>query len=88
MERGIENYVISSHAIFEMRRRSITEEQLKAVMSYPSQILKTYGGREIYQKILPVREKDFLFRAIVDFNQYPPLIVILYKTSKIDKYWR
>ena len=31
--------------------------------------------------------KIYLLRVVVDENEEPPVIVIAYRTSKIEKYW-
>ena len=90
MPEPLQSYVIKPYARMEMRRRQITEEQVRAVLSAPGQILPAAWGRRIYQSRLfvPEAQKEYLFRVVVDFGPTPPEVVTVYRTSKIEKYWR
>ena len=84
------DYILTDHALMEMRRRDISEEEIKMVMISPEQRLNIRKGRCVYQSRLaygkPVR--DFLVRVFVDTDREPNEVVTVYRTSKIDKYWR
>jgi hypothetical protein len=48
------------------------------------------AGRVVYQvKIdLEVPPKTYVLRIFVDIDRNPPEVVTVYKTSKLEKYWR
>jgi hypothetical protein len=47
------------------------------------------GGKKAYQSQLDFGGgKIFLLRAIVDETVDPAMVVTVYRTSKISKYWR
>jgi hypothetical protein len=47
------------------------------------------GGKKAYQSQLDFGSgKIFLVRAIVDETVSPLIVVTVYRTSKITKYWR
>jgi hypothetical protein len=72
---------LTEHARFEATRRNISDEDIASVVSAPQQRLPSSKGRVILQsKYYDAGEgKEMLLM----FN-----IVTVYKSSKIDKYWR
>jgi hypothetical protein len=64
-------------------------KSLKTVLPHtPQQILPEYGGKKAYQSQIEVSGKRFLLRAIVADDVDPAIVVIVYRTSKLAKYWR
>ena len=86
----MEQYVLTEHALMEMGRRDITEEDVKKVMISPEQKIDVREGRCVYQSRLPFREptRNYLVRVFVDVDREPKEVVTVYRTSKIEKYWR
>jgi len=83
------NFNISIHAQEEMRRRGISLAFLESVLQSPEQVILERGGKKVYQSRLHFGGgKTFLLRAIVNEEVDPPLVVTVYRTSKINKYWR
>jgi hypothetical protein len=83
------NYLISQHAREEMLRRSIPLELLDQVLSEPQQIIAGRGNLKAYQSQVDFGGgKMFLLRVIVDDTLNPAIIITVYRTSKIGKYWR
>jgi hypothetical protein len=79
----------TTHALEEMRRRGITQEQVKAVLANPGQILPGRNQRMIYQSKMELGSgKPYLLRVFVDERESPSLVITVYRTSKIQKYWR
>jgi hypothetical protein len=78
------DYRITDHAQQEMDRRSISRTELDAVMQAPQQVVPGFGGRTVYQSIM---SDGYLLRVIAD-QENVPVVVTLYRTSKIAKYWR
>jgi hypothetical protein len=40
-----------------------------------------------YQSRVTLAEKPYLLRVMVDETKQPAVVVTVYRTSKIDKYW-
>lgn len=82
------DYRLSDHAKRELERRQISENILDSVMRKPQQIVPEDCGRKAYQSKVDFNGKMFLVRAIVIDTITPPVVVTVYRTSKIEKYWR
>jgi Domain of unknown function (DUF4258) len=81
-------YILSRHAEQELLRRGISRPFLDSVLEHPQQIVPGYGGKKAYQSQLDFGAgKILLLRAIVDERIMPPVVVTVYRTSKIAKYW-
>ena len=82
-------FKISQHASEEMQRRAIPLTLLETVLQNPQQVVPGYGGKKAYQSQVDFGGgKIFLLRAIVDDKVEPAIIITVYRTSKISKYWR
>lgn len=82
-------YSLSKHAEQELFRRGIPRPLLDSVLGHPQQIVPGYGGKKVYQSQLDFGAgKVLLLRAIVDERIMPPVVVTIYRTSKIAKYWK
>lgn len=67
--------------------RGISREVVEGVLSAPEQIVPASGVNRAYQSRISFGRKTFLVRVIVDAEREPPIVVTLYRTTKIDKYW-
>ncbi|MBD0264301.1 MAG: DUF4258 domain-containing protein [Tolypothrix sp. Co-bin9] len=81
-------YRLSRHAQTEMERRKISVDLVESVLDNPQQIISEKEGRKAYQSKFDVSGRVFLLRVIVVDNIEPAVVITVYKTSKIDKYWR
>jgi Domain of unknown function (DUF4258) len=82
-------FVLSRHAQEEMQRRAIPLALLDSVLQQPQQIVVETNGKKVYQAQLDFGYgKIFLLRAIVADDVDPAIVVTVYRTSKISKYWR
>ncbi len=82
------NFRLSRHAEKELNLRRIPRSLLDSVLRQPQQVLPTRGDKKIYQSQFDFGGgKLFLVRAIVDDNVSPAVVVTVYRTSKIGKYW-
>ena len=80
---------LSTHAQQEMERRNIPLVLLESVLNSPQQIIPVMSGIKVYQsKIDFGGGKIYLVRAIVNEDAFPPIVLTVYRTSKIEKYWR
>ena len=82
-------FEISSHAHEEIGRREIPLNIVESVLHNPQQIVDEYGHKKAYQSIIDIGTgKDYLVRVIVNDTVDPAIVVTVYRTSKISKYWR
>ena len=83
-------YRLTEHAQLEMLRRRIAEQEVARVLSMPEQVLYVSQSRYIYQARIDfgTPSRPYLLRVFVDIDRKPPEVVTVYRTSKIDKYWR
>ncbi|RKZ36644.1 MAG: hypothetical protein DRQ49_17590 [Gammaproteobacteria bacterium] len=83
------NFRISQHALDEIQRRAIPFNLLKSVLEKPQQIIPEKNGRHAYQSQVDFGSgKFFLLRAIVADDNDPAVVVTVYRTRKIKKYWK
>jgi hypothetical protein len=82
------DFVLTPHAILELRRRDLDEAMVRQVLADPEQRLAVRPGREVVQSRLEFGGRRYLFRVFVDVDRSPTEVVTAYRTSKIEKYWR
>ena len=82
--------VLSDHARWEAGRRELAEEMILRVAGEPEQTESLRPGREVRQSqvVFPPENKTYVVRTIVDLGDDEDVIVTVYRTSKIGKYWR
>ena len=87
---NLDQYVLTDHALMEMRRREITKDDVKKVMTSPEQRIDVRKGRCVYQSKLAYGEptREYLVRVFVDIDREPNEVVTVYRTIRIEKYWR
>ena len=88
MAEPVDNYLVTSHAAFEMRRRGIEEGVVRQVLAAPEQRDAVRPGRDVLQSRIAFAGKTYLLRVFVDIDRDPAEIVTVYRTSRIAKYWR
>jgi hypothetical protein len=83
------DYTFSKHAEEQMQRRNINRKDIDTAMLYPDQMLadSENTGITIYHFLLKENEQMFLLRVFVNTIRNPNVIVTLYKTTKIQKYY-
>ena len=70
-----------------MAKRGIPFQLMKLVLEEPQQILDV-GTVKIYQSQVDYNDKIQLLRVFVSDLSDPAIVVSVYNTSKINKYWR
>ncbi|MGH7457387.1 MAG: DUF4258 domain-containing protein [bacterium] len=87
---SLQHYELTDHARGEMQRRAITEHEVQFVLAAPEQSEEVRAGRCVYQSRMAsaIPPKMYLIRVFVDVDRDPAEVVTVYRTSKIDKYWR
>ena len=83
-------FVFTDHALTEIARREISQELVRNGLANPEQMEWIREGRAVYQAKYNMGEplKTYLLRIFVDIDRKPPHVVTVYRTSKIEKYWR
>ena len=86
----VADYVLTGHALFEMKRRGLTEELVPRVLNFPEQRMGVRPGRIVLQSRIQMGEpaKAYLIRVFLDVDRNPAEVVTVYRTAKIPKYWR
>ncbi|HLF75536.1 MAG TPA: DUF4258 domain-containing protein [Anaerolineales bacterium] len=86
----IHEFVFTDHALTEMARREISEQDVKDVLANPEQTEMVRDGRVVYQarRMMGDSPKAYLLRVFVDIEPQLHYVVTVYRTSKIEKYWR
>jgi hypothetical protein len=83
------DFYISRHAEEQCERRGISREILDAVLQTPEQVIDDAEEKRIYQsQVYFVSGKTYLIRAIVSEKTNPAIVITVYKTSQISRYWR
>ncbi len=86
----ITEYRLTDHARLEMERRQITEAEVAQALAAPEQTEEVRPGRVVCQSRVehgkPVR--TYLLRVFVDIDRRPAEVVTVYRTSRLEKYWR
>ena len=83
------NFKVSNHAEQELVLRRIPRALMDEVLRQPQQIVPERPPQKAYQSQVDVGGgRIMLLRAIVDDTIEPAVVVTVYRTSKISKYWR
>ena len=82
--------VFHPHAEGGLRQRQIARELVNQVALEPQQRVEGYLGRRIHQSKFfdPILSKEMLLRIVVEATEGQLLIMTVYKTSRIEKYWQ
>jgi hypothetical protein len=82
--------VLTEHARLQATRRGLDEATVLTVAQGPEQVVPIRPGREVRQSrvSIPPASDVYLVRVVVDTGPQAEMIVTVYRTSKIDKYWR
>ena len=81
------SFHVSNHAREELIRRGIGFEEMEAVLAAPGQIVEEHGGIVCYQSRVIHSGKPYLLPLMVNDAADPKVVVTIYKTSKLNKYW-
>jgi len=83
------DFVFSKHAEEQMQRRGIDRKDVETVVLRPDQTLTDYENKDItiFQSLTKEDGQMFLLRVFVNTTKLPNVIVTLYRTTKIQKYY-
>ena len=81
---------LTPHAATEAQRRGISLELVRQVLAAPEQEFEIRPGRVVLQARISMGDpgKIYLLRVFVDVDRQPAEVVTVYRTSKVEKYWR
>ena len=85
---SIGDYILTDHAVRELRRRGLDKQDIDGVLKNPGQQLNLRPGRVVLQSKTQDGGTEYLLRVFVDIDRNPAEVVTAYRTSKIAKYWR
>ena len=80
------NYEFSKHSLEQMEIRNISKDTVLRILENYDQI-EEVNGKKIYQSIVEIGSKKYLIRIFVNIEKKPNLIITVYKTSNIKKYY-
>ena len=83
-----EEAILSDHAAAQIIRRGIPEPLLHSVLRNPEQVAEVRPGRVVLQSVVTMGDQRYLVRVFVDVDRSPPEVVTVYRTSKVERYWR
>lgn len=78
----------SKHLHDELDRRKISPTLLEQVLQGPEQKVPELDNITCYQSQVEIGGRPCLLRVMVNDTVDPPIVVTVYRTSKISKYWR
>jgi len=81
--------LFSKHAWDQMIRRGINYDDVLSVVSRPDQTISDKDDPAIIicQSLIKEDEQMFLLRVFVNKDKQPNVVVTLYRTTKISKYY-
>ena len=83
------NFKFSKHAESELVLRQIPRAFAEEVLRQPQQIVPERSPKKAYQSQVDFGSgRMFLLRVIVDDTVEPAMVVTVYRTTKINKYWK
>jgi hypothetical protein len=82
------NHQLSTHVQQEMDRRGIPLAVVESVLAAPAQKVPEHGDVVCYQSKVEINQKPYLVRVMVNEKNRPPRVVTVYRTSKLNKYWK
>ena len=88
MYERIVDFLLTDHALESMDRRGLDQAVVLDVVMRPQQRLDIRPGRAVLQSIAEMHGRRYLVRVVMDVDRAPAEVVTVYRTSRIDKYWR
>ena len=83
-----EKVEFTRYAELQAQERKINYRDILDTLKSPGQVLSAKKGRKIVQKKLKRGGEEGLLRVIFEEKVNAKVVVTVYWTSKIEKYWR
>jgi uncharacterized DUF497 family protein len=80
-------YILTKHAQDNLTERNIPLSLVEAVLENPEQIVEE-REKNIYQSRLEIDGRTQLLRVVVNNRMNPVIVITVYLTSQINRYWR
>ncbi|MDR7420374.1 MAG: hypothetical protein QN178_15845 [Armatimonadota bacterium] len=82
--------ILSAHARWRAQRRGVEEATVIEIATVPEQVVPVRPGREVRQARRgdPKSGREHVVRVVVDTGAEADIVVPVYRSSKLDKYWR
>jgi len=72
-----------------MARRQISAQLVRTVLDGPEQRIEEGAGKEILRsRFRAENAKMYFLRVVTATGEDPRVVITVYRTSKIEKYWR
>ena len=82
------SYRLSDHAIKQIGDREIPITLLEQVIDLPEQVIEQSDGSKVYQsRVTGINNKTYLLRVFINDALMPMVVISVYLTSKVKKYW-
>lgn len=81
------NFILSLHAQEQIADRKIPVDLVQLVLESPEQVVEEKGMR-VYQSRIEIGGKTRLLRVFANDRTNPVIVVTVYSTSQIKRYWR
>ena len=81
-------YEISDHAKARMEIRKIAMEDVVNCLENPGQVIPAKEERGVYQSKISPNGRMRLIRLVVEKKEGILIVVTVYITNKISKYWK
>ena len=78
----------SKHVQEELEARKIARVLVDQLLQAPEQKVPEVEGITCFQSRVDIGGKQYLLRVMVNDSVDPPVVVTVYRTNKIIKYWR
>lgn len=79
--------VLSPHAHRQLAERGLAKKEVTRTVEQPEQLIPN-GNRLIAQRRITHAEGLYLLRVIYEEDAEQIIVVTVYQTSKVNKYWR
>ncbi len=81
--------ILTAHAEEQVQSRSIPRELILGTIENPQQSISGYKARRIHQSRYydGFENKEMLIRIITEIRGDDVIVISIYKTSKLEKYW-
>ena len=76
----------SQHAVEQMNKRGISEKEVQKTINSPERIIQE-EDYVVYQRMQDSQTIKYLIRVFINMAKKPPLVITVYRTSKISKYY-
>jgi len=80
----------AEHAIQSLAEREIDRAEVEITLMNPGLVVPNPPGREVYMRRYfdGVLQQEMLMRVVVELAESESVVVTVYKTSQIERYWK